>query len=61
MLGSAYFANHPLEPLGDATTMINMDMIGRLRDGKVYVGGIGTGSTFKPIVEEAAKNAGLQD
>jgi len=61
LLGSAYFANHPLEPLGDAAAMINMDMIGRLRDGKVYVGGIGTGSTFKPIVEKAAKEAGLQD
>jgi aminopeptidase YwaD len=61
LLGSAYFANHPLEPLGDAVAMINMDMIGRLRDDKVYVGGIGTGSTFKPIVEKAAKDAGLQD
>jgi hypothetical protein len=61
LLGSAYFANHPLEPLGDADAMINLDMIGRLRGGKVYVGGIGTGSTFKPIVEKAAKDAGLQD
>jgi membrane-associated protease RseP (regulator of RpoE activity) len=33
--------------------MINMDMIGRLRDNKVYVGGMGTGSTFKPIVTAA--------
>jgi len=61
LLGSAYFANHPLEPLGKAAAMINMDMIGRLRDKKVYVGGIGTGTTFKPIVEKAAKDAGLQD
>jgi aminopeptidase YwaD len=61
LLGSAYFANHPLEPLGEATAMINMDMIGRLRNGKVYVGGIGSGSTFKPIVEKAAKDYGLDD
>ena len=26
--------------------MINMDMIGRIRDGKVYVNGTGTGSTL---------------
>ena len=61
LLGSAYYANHPLEPLGDATAMINMDMIGRLRDNKVYVGGVGTGSTLKPIVEKASKDAGLKD
>jgi hypothetical protein len=61
LLGSAYFANHPLEPLGEASAMINMDMIGRLRNNKVYVGGIDSGSTFKPIVEKAAKDYGLDD
>ncbi len=61
LLGSAYFANHPLEPLGEASAMINMDMIGRLRHNKVYVGGVSSGSTFKPIVEKAAKDYGLDD
>ncbi len=61
LLGSAYFANHPLEPLGEASAMINMDMIGRLRDKKVYVGGVTSGSTFKPIVEKAARDNGLND
>ena len=61
LLGSAYFANHPLEPLGEAAAMINLDMIGRVRGDKVYVGGIGSGSTFQPIVERAAQDAGLQD
>jgi hypothetical protein len=61
LLGSVYFANHPLEPLGEASAMINMDMIGRLRNNKVYVGGIGSGSTFLPIVEKAAKDYGLND
>ena len=61
LLGSAYFANHPLEPLGAADAMLNMDMIGRLRDKKVYVGGITSGSTFQPIVEKAAKDYGLND
>jgi membrane-associated protease RseP (regulator of RpoE activity) len=32
--------------------MINMDMIGRIREGKVYLGGTGTGSTLGKIVEE---------
>ena len=38
--------NHPILPLENAVAMINMDMIGRIRDGKVYVSGTGTGSTF---------------
>lgn len=61
LLGSSYFVNHPEEPLNEAVAMINMDMIGRLRDKKVYVGGVGTGTTFRPIVEKAARDAGVSD
>lgn len=61
LLGSAYFANHPLIGLNSAAAMINMDMIGRLRDNKVYVGGVGTGSTFAPLVEKASMDVGLKD
>ena len=59
LLGSAYYAAHPLKPLSDAVAMINMDMIGRLRDNKLYIGGVGTGSTFKTLVEQATKHAGF--
>ena len=38
LLGSGYYANHPELPLGKAVTMINMDMIGRVRDGKLFIG-----------------------
>jgi len=37
--------------------MINMDMIGRIKDDKVYIGGVGTGSTFKSVLEQAQKDA----
>jgi len=47
LLGSGYYANHPELPLDKAVTMINMDMIGRVRDGKLYVGGAGTGTTLR--------------
>src|ERR1700737_129748 len=36
--------------------MINTDMIGRMREGKVYVGGVGTGSTFKSILADAGSH-----
>ncbi|MGP0075163.1 MAG: M28 family peptidase [Bryobacteraceae bacterium] len=52
LLGSSYYVNHPLLPLKDDVAMINMDMIGRIRDRKVYIGGVGTGSTFAPILQQ---------
>jgi hypothetical protein len=53
LLGSNYYVNHPVLPLQQAVAMINMDMIGRIRDRKVYVGGVGTGTTFAALLKEA--------
>jgi membrane-associated protease RseP (regulator of RpoE activity) len=39
--------------------MINLDMIGRLRDTKIYVGGTGTGSNFAALVQSAGRHSGL--
>jgi membrane-associated protease RseP (regulator of RpoE activity) len=33
--------------------MLNMDMIGRIKDGKVFIGGVGTGTTLKSLLEQA--------
>jgi hypothetical protein len=52
LLGSSYYVNHPLLPLKDDDAMINMDMIGRIRDRKIYVGGVGTGTTFGPLLKQ---------
>ncbi len=59
LLGSADWVKEPTKPLGKAVAMINMDMIGRPKNGKIYVGGVGTGSSFQPLVEKAAKDQGL--
>ena len=56
LLGSGYFVHHPPLPLDKAVAMINMDMIGRVRDGRVFVGGTGTGSTLKKDLESMAAN-----
>ena len=55
LLGSAEWVKEPTRPPDKAVAMINMDMIGRIKDNKVYIGGVGTGSTFKPILEKAEK------
>ena len=39
-------------PLDKAVAMINMDMIGRMRDGKVYVGGVGQRLQSRPMLEK---------
>jgi hypothetical protein len=55
LLGSAAWAKEPTRPLEKAVAMLNMDMIGRIKDQKVYIGGVGTGSTLKAAVEQAQK------
>jgi Peptidase family M28/PDZ domain/PA domain len=57
LLGSAHWTQQPTRPLGKAIAMINMDMIGRIRDEKVYVGGVGTGSSFRSILAADEKNS----
>lgn len=60
LLGSSYFTEHPLLPLDKAVAMLNMDMIGRIREGKVYVNGTGTGSTLDAIVAGVTIPEGLK-
>jgi hypothetical protein len=57
LLGSAEWVKEPTRPLSKAVAMINMDMIGRIKDDKVYIGGVGTGSTFREVLEQAEKEA----
>jgi hypothetical protein len=60
LLGSAAWVKDPTRPLDKAVAMLNMDMIGRIKDDKVYIGGVGTGSTLKQILEQAQTNAGFK-
>jgi Zn-dependent M28 family amino/carboxypeptidase len=53
LLGSSHWVNHPTLPIENASTMINMDMIGRVNGSKLYIGGAGTGSTFDAILKQA--------
>lgn len=60
LLGSAAWVKDPTRPLDKAVAMLNMDMIGRIKDDKVYIGGVGTGSTLKSILEQAQSNSGFK-
>ena len=50
LLGSNYYVNHPIVPLAETVAMINMDMIGRMKDNKLIVGGMGTATEWRDLV-----------
>jgi hypothetical protein len=54
LLGSARWVKEPTLPLENAVAMLNMDMIGRMNGSKLFVGGIGSGSTFEALLKNAA-------
>ncbi len=54
LLGSQWYVEHPELPLGNAVAMINMDMIGRVRNGKLYVGGSDTGVGMRAMLDRIA-------
>jgi aminopeptidase YwaD len=54
LLGSAWWTAHPELPLDQAVAMINMDMIGRVRNGRLYLGGSRTGTGLRPMLEKIA-------
>jgi C-terminal processing protease CtpA/Prc len=49
-----------MNPLDKAVPMLNMHMIGRIKDNKVYVGGVGTGSTLKKLLDDAHGDSPLK-
>jgi aminopeptidase YwaD len=50
LLGSNYYVNHPLLPLANTVAMINMDMIGRMKDRRLVIGGVGTAKEWRDIM-----------
>src|SRR5882762_1055525 len=51
LIGSNYYVNHPIVPLANTVAMINMDMIGRLKEKKLLVGGVGTAQEWRSIID----------
>ena len=66
LLGSDYYVNHPVVPLANTVAMINMDMIGRLQDSKLIIGGVGTAPEWRAMIQsenssEAMRTAALNE
>ncbi|MBZ5562043.1 MAG: M20/M25/M40 family metallo-hydrolase [Acidobacteriia bacterium] len=60
LLGSNFYAAHPACPMDQTLAMLNMDMIGRVKNNKLYVGGTGTSPDFKKLVETANRQVGFE-
>jgi len=59
LLGSAQYAEHPLKPLSNAVAYVNFDMVGRLRDNKLLVQGIGSSTNWTRLIEKRNVAAGF--
>jgi aminopeptidase YwaD len=53
LLGSKHFTNNSPIALTNIVTMVNMDMIGRLKDNKLNVQGVGTSPGWPALLERA--------
>ena len=60
LLGSAYYVRHPRFPLANTVAMVNLDMVGRLRDDDLTVYGTGSANEMNMILESANRDVGLK-
>ncbi|HLL72549.1 MAG TPA: M20/M25/M40 family metallo-hydrolase, partial [Pyrinomonadaceae bacterium] len=60
LLGSNYYVRNPSVPLAQTVAMINLDMIGRMKENKLIVGGVGTSAEWKNIIAKANNDLNLK-
>ncbi len=53
LIGSNYYVNHPVVPLAETVAMINLDMIGRLKESRLSIGGVGTSEQWREWINTA--------
>jgi Zn-dependent M28 family amino/carboxypeptidase len=53
LVGSSYYVKNPVVPLAQTVAMLNMDMIGRMKDDRLIVGGVGTAAEWRQLVNDA--------
>ena len=59
LLGARHYVQHPIRPIEQHYAMINMDMIGYLRDGNLDLFGTGTAEEFEGILDRHIGSSGL--
>ncbi len=59
LLGSNYYVNNSITPLATTVAMINMDMIGRMKDRKLIIGGVGTAKEWRDLISSGTESAAM--
>jgi hypothetical protein len=59
LLGSSYYVHHPIYPLSTTLAMVNLDMVGRLRQKRLIVYGSRTAREFPALLDSLNWHAGL--
>ena len=59
LLGSAHYVKQPVYPLSSTMAMINLDMVGRLRNGRLIVYGARTAREFPALLDSLNWHAGF--
>jgi hypothetical protein len=59
LYGSQYWVDHPPVPLKKIVAMINLDMVGRVKDDTIMVGGSGTSAAFPALIKTATETSPL--
>lgn len=59
LLGSTHYVKHPAFPLEKTILMVNLDMVGRLEDGKLYIAGADSGTDLRQLIADAAHGLDL--
>ena len=52
LIGSTHFVNDPVVPLEKVAAYVNFDMVGRLRDNKLILQGVGSSSIWTKLIEK---------
>jgi hypothetical protein len=60
LYGSRQYVTYPPFPIGSTKAMLNLDMVGRMRENRLTVFGIDTAKEFSSFVTEAAKQVGVE-
>ncbi|MGQ0636462.1 MAG: M20/M25/M40 family metallo-hydrolase, partial [Planctomycetaceae bacterium] len=60
LIGSARYTREPLFPLDKTVAMLNMDMVGRLKDDKLTVFGTGTSSVWDDLLKRLGREYGFE-
>jgi hypothetical protein len=60
LVGSRHYVEHPLVPLDKTVAMLNLDMIGRMREDQLTAYGTGTSAGFAELLDRLSQKHGLK-